>query len=115
MNPFRYSNPNKIPIPVQTWLKNDDKKQWQHNRKQLGEGWYYYNADDIEYKHNSYGYRCPEFDSSNGKIKFRLWGVVMCTEKVITSKDTISSLYSNCSGIPTINMGVCGSVRHDPT
>ena len=76
MNPFRYSNPIKS-IPVQTWLKNDDKKQWQHNRKQLGEGWYYYNADDIEYKHNSYGYLCPEFDSSqNGKIKFRLWGVV---------------------------------------
>ena len=84
MNLFRYSQSNKT-VP-QTWLKNDDKKQWQHNRKQLGEGWYYYNADDIEYKHNSYGYPCPEFDSSKWKNKVLFMGCSSCTEKVITQR-----------------------------
>ena len=66
MNHLDILNLNKIHPPVQTWLKNDDKNAWQHNRKQLGEGWYYYNADDIEYKHNSMAI-CPEFDSQMEK------------------------------------------------
>ena len=100
---------NKYHPPVQNWLENDDKDTWQHNRKQVGEGWYYYNADDIEYKHNSYGYRCPEFDSFKWKNKVLFMGCSHVYGKGNYLKDTIPSLYSKLSGIPTINMGVCGS------
>ena len=60
---------HRMALHVQNWLENDDKDTWQHNRKQVGEGWYYYNADDIEYKHNLWlHYICSEFQIVlNGK------------------------------------------------
>jgi len=42
------------------FTSTDSEEQFKINRERLGEEWYYYNKE-IEYKYNSWGYRCKEF------------------------------------------------------
>ena len=100
---------NKYHSKIQYWLENDDKKKWKQNRNNLGKDWYFYNANDIVYEHNSYGYRCREFDSLKWKKHVLFLGCSHVYGKANYVKDTIPSLYSKKSGLPTINMGVCGA------
>ena len=91
------------------WLEDDDEKKWNKSKKRLGKDWHFYNANDIEYLHNSYGYRCSEFDDLQWKKSVLFLGCSHVYGKGNYTKDTIPSLYSDVSNLPTINMGICGA------
>lgn len=98
-------NPKKIAF----WMYNDDEKRWNKNRKKEGKDWYFYNANDIEYKHNSYGYRCDEFEKYEWKNYVLFLGCSNVYGKGNYEKDTIPSQYAKITGQQIINMGVCGA------
>ena len=91
------------------WLQDDEEKKWNKNRKSLGKDWLFYNANDIEYEHNIYGYRCGEFEDLKWKDSVLFFGCSNIYGKGNYTNDTIPSLYAKISGLPTINMGICGA------
>lgn len=97
------------PKKIAFWQLNDEEKRWNKNRKKEGKDWYFYNANDIEYKHNSYGYRCDEFEKYEWKNYVLFLGCSNVYGKGNYVKDTIPSQYAKITGQQTINMGVCGA------
>ena len=94
------------PKTSQNWIIGDSKKDWKKNCKQKGSTWAYYSADDIEYKHNSYGYRTEEFEDLDWAKSTLFFGCSHIYGVGNYLKDTVPVLYSNIAKCPVINMGI---------
>tara|TARA_B100001287_G_scaffold270948_1_gene270473 strand:+ start:156 stop:944 length:789 start_codon:yes stop_codon:yes gene_type:complete len=90
------------------WLSGDSEKEWNKNRKRLGEEWPYYDIDDIEYNHNDYGYRAKEFANYRWSESVLFFGCSHVYGKGNKLENTIPALYSKLTDCETINMGIPG-------
>ena len=65
----------------------------------------YPRVNPIDYKVNSYGYRCPEFDTINWKDSYVLLGASNIFGEGVLEDETISYYLEQMIGKPVINLG----------
>ena len=86
----------------------DTEKFYIKNKKQFGKDWEYYNKE-IVYKYNSHGFRTKEFSDIDWNNSIVVLGDSNVFGTGIAEEDTISYQIEEITGIPTVNLGICGS------
>lgn len=86
----------------------DTKELFYKNLQTQPSSWYYRN-NPVTYTLNSYGYRTKEFDELDWENSIVMFGCSHVFGIGVTDEHTIPYILEKISGIPVINMGVCGS------
>lgn len=85
----------------------DNQDLYIENKKKLGNEWYYYNKK-IEYKYNSWGYRCKEFDDLNDDY-ILTFGCSFTEGIGLDYSDMWTTKLSKKTGLDVFNMGMGGT------
>ena len=95
------------------WDGGNDRPDYvRKQKKKLGKNWYYYDKD-IEYKYNTNGFRCPEFNTLDWTNSIVIFGCSDACGVGNTVEDTVAGKLESLLGIPVINLGISGtSIDH---
>lgn len=85
----------------------DNQDLYNENKKKLGNEWYYYNKK-IEYKYNSWGYRCVEFDDLNDDY-ILTFGCSFTEGIGLDYSDMWTTKLSKKTGLDVFNVGMGGT------
>jgi hypothetical protein len=85
----------------------DNQDLYIENKKKLGNEWYYYNKK-IEYKYNSWGYRCKEFDDLNDDY-ILTFGCSFTEGIGLHRSDMWTTKLGKKTGLDVFNLGMGGT------
>lgn len=86
----------------------DSAELFEENLKIQPDTWRY-RTQPVRYTLNSRGYRTKEFSEIDWKNSIVLFGASECFGLGLDDSENISACLESITGIPVINMGVCGS------
>ena len=87
---------------------DDSSEVYYSNLKTQPKNWYY-RTNTVTYKHNSNGYRCPEWNDVDWPNSWVVIGCSFVEGFGLDESDTISTRLSELLNEPVINLGVGGS------
>jgi|TARA_R110001592_G_scaffold132997_3_gene347969 hypothetical protein len=99
--------PESLPGTYKFW-GNDDKELYENNLAVQDFGWRY-RTQEIQYKLNSQGYRCPEFDTIDWKNSIVIVGCSQVFGIGLAEDETIAVQLQKLTDCPVINLGRPGS------
>ena len=85
----------------------DNQDLYIENKKKLGNEWYYYDKK-IEYKYNSWGYRCKEFDDLNDDY-ILIFGCSFTEGIGLGRSDMWTTKLGKKTGLDIFNLGMGGT------
>jgi hypothetical protein len=93
------------------FLDQDSREKYKKNLKRQPQNWKYRNKV-VTYKLNSEFYRTLEFEKIRWEESIVIFGCSNVFGLGAALDETLPAQLSKLTGIPTINMGVCGSSAH---
>ena len=104
---YKHVVPESLPGTYKFW-GNDDQERYESNLATQDTNWPY-RTKDVEYKLNSEGYRCPEFDIIDWQNSVVILGCSQVFGTGLAEDETITDQLQELINCPVINLGRPGS------